>query len=235
MLGARPRGNGRPTDAVEAVAPGNEIAGKLVRLTVLAKRDARLVGVEVPNRNAFDAEPDFAARVQACGDEVLDHLVLRVHGDRAPSRQRRQVDPMTASAEAQLDPVMDEALALHPRPHAGLVEEIDGALLKHARADRALDLAAATDLEDDGLDAIPVQQVRKQEPGRARADDPHGRPYLHPDFPIGWAGCEGVRMERLRSLRIPRPAGRALQVPRAGSRCRTRARRVRGPARPHAA
>src|SRR6185369_3300044 len=150
-----------PADDVKSVAAGNEIARELARLATLAEGNARLVGVEVANRDAFDAEADVAARCEARGDEVLDHLVLGVHSDRAPAGEHRQIDTVALTAEAELDAVMEHAFALHPFADARFAEQIDGTLLQHPRANRALDVLARAVFEHDGVDPLKVQQVRK--------------------------------------------------------------------------
>ena len=50
---------------------------------------------------------------------------------------------MPLAVELELDPVVDDALALHPLADAGLAQQIDGALLEHAGADAVLDVLAA--------------------------------------------------------------------------------------------
>ena len=64
-------------------------------------------------------------------------------------------------------------------PTPGLHEQVDGALLEHAGAHALLDVVAAAGLEHHRLDALPVQEVREQEPGRAGADDPDLRAHVH--------------------------------------------------------
>ena len=83
--------------------------------------------------------------------------------------------------ELELDPAVDDPLAPHPPADAGLVEEVDHALLEHARADARLDVLAAPVLEHDRLDPLAMEQLRERESRRARADDPdlragHARP-----------------------------------------------------------
>ena len=57
-------------------------------------------------------------------------------------------------------------------PDARVAEQVDGALLEHARADPVLDVVAGAVLEHDRLDPLAGEQLREREPGRARADDP---------------------------------------------------------------
>jgi hypothetical protein len=169
---------------MEPVAAGQKIAGELVRLPILAKRDAGLVGIDVAHRDAVDVEQEIPAGVEPRRDQVLDDFVLCVDGNRAPARQLRKVDPVTPPAEAELDAVVDEALALHPLADAGLGEKVDGALFEHAGPNRALDLVPAADFEHDRLDALQMKQMRQQQASGAGADDPDTRPHLHRWLPI---------------------------------------------------
>src|SRR5207245_699458 len=80
--------------------------------------------------------------------------------------------PVPLAVELQLDALVDDPLALHALADPRLAQEIGGALLEHARPYALLDVLAAAVLEDDGVDALEVQQVRERQPGRAGADDP---------------------------------------------------------------
>jgi hypothetical protein len=55
-------------------------------------------------------------------------------------------------------------------PH--VVHQIDRALLEHTGSDAFDDVVPAAVLQDDGVDALPVQQVAENPPGRSGADDP---------------------------------------------------------------
>ena len=69
---------------------------------------------------------------------------------------------------ADLDAVVHQALAVHARADAGLVEQVHGALLDHAGADAAEHVLAGLPLEDDVVDAVRVQQLAEQQSRRAR-------------------------------------------------------------------
>jgi len=86
---------------------------------------------------------------------------------------------MSAPAEAQFDAVVDQALALQPLAHAGLHEQIHRALLEDAGAHAMLDVVAAPRFDDHRLDALPVQQVGKQQSRGTRTDDADLRTHLH--------------------------------------------------------
>ena len=72
---------------------------------------------------------------------------------------------------AELDALVDGALAVHPLSDAGLAQGVHGSLLEHAGAHALLDVLAVARLQHDGLDPVQVQQVGEQQAGRAGADD----------------------------------------------------------------
>jgi hypothetical protein len=135
------------------------------------------------HRHALRLEHDRAVAREPRGDEVLDHLVLRIHGDRLAAGELGQVDPVAARREAQLDAVMDEPFAREALADADRRQQVDGALLEHAGAQRALDLVAAARLEHHRLDAGEVEQVGQQQARRAprrRCRPASGRPPRRP-------------------------------------------------------
>jgi hypothetical protein len=76
------------------------------------------------------------------------------------------------AGELQLDPLVDEPFATQAIAYAHLGEQVDRPLLEHAGADSLLDVLAAPVLEDDGIDALEVQEVRQHESGGTGTDDP---------------------------------------------------------------
>ena len=157
---------------MEAVAAGDDVAAQLVVGSLVAEADARPLALEVVQRDVVDLEAQLAAGLQPRGDEVLDHLLLAVDGDRPPAGELGEVDAVPAPVEAQLEAVVDEALAVQALGDAGRVEQVDGRLLEHAGAHARLDVLARARLEDDRLDAPQVQQVGQQQPGRTGPHDP---------------------------------------------------------------
>src|SRR5215210_5308554 len=163
----------RPAHPVEAVAPGYEVASQLVVLAILLIADGRLLRLEVFDADGFGFEDDLSARLEPGGDEVFHHLVLAVDRDRASPGELEQVDAVALPVEPQLDAVVDHPLPLHPVADARLVQQVDRALLQHARPDPVLYVIAAAGLEHDRLDTLQVQQVREQQPRRSTPDDPN--------------------------------------------------------------
>ena len=85
--------------------------------------------------------------------------------------QLAEIDVVQRAAEAEIDAVVEHAFALHARADAGLDQQVARPLLDQAGADAALDIVAAAVLQDDGLDAREVQEMRQHQPGRPGADD----------------------------------------------------------------
>ncbi len=78
---------------------------------------------------------------------------------------------MALAREAEIDAVVHQSLAAHPGVDAGLAQQIDRALLEHAGTNPALDIVARAPLEDHGLDAALVQELREQQPRWTRPHD----------------------------------------------------------------
>jgi hypothetical protein len=82
-----------------------------------------------------------------------------------------QVDPVPDAAEQHLEPTVHEALAVHPRADARLVEQVDAHLLEDARTDAPQHILAGLSLEDDVIHPGPKEQLTEQQARRACADD----------------------------------------------------------------
>jgi hypothetical protein len=154
-------------DAVEAVAAGDRPAAQLVPGAVVRVADGRRVGIDL---DVADLEQQWLIRRPARLEQVLHDLLLAVDHDRAAD-QAGEVDPVAAALVAQLDPLVDGALAVHALADPGLAQRVHRALLEHARAHALHHVVAVARLEHDRLDALQVQQVREQQAGGAGADD----------------------------------------------------------------
>src|SRR5918998_291504 len=197
-------GEEAPGGAEEAVGPHDEVAGELLLLLGVvaeahlpglrvetgapAEKDAGPVGVEVAQACGRRLEHDAPARLQAGGVEVLYDLLLAVDDD-ALSREVRQGDPVPPPAEAELDPLVDGPLAVHPLPHARLAQQCRGGVLEHPGPDRGLDLLAAAKLQHHGLYAPQVQQVREQRTRRPAPNDAYLCAHLPP---VSHSTCAAV-------------------------------------------
>ena len=66
---------------------------------------------------------------------------------------------------------MNEPLLQHPRTHFSLEQQVDRALLEDAGANAPGDIIAALPFHDDIVDAIQIQELRKEKARGTRADD----------------------------------------------------------------
>ncbi len=82
---------------------------------------------------------------------------------------------MALAVELERDAVVDDALAVQPRAGADRAQQVDGALLEHARPDALLAVLAAAALEHDRFDPPAAQELGEGEPRRTCPDDPHLR------------------------------------------------------------
>src|SRR6185503_6031513 len=83
----------------------------------------------------------------------------------------RHIDAVTASLKTDVQLVVAQPTAADAGTDAHGRQEVDGALLQHARAHAIDHVIARTVLQDDRVDPVEVQQVPEQEPGRTGADD----------------------------------------------------------------
>jgi hypothetical protein len=164
---------------VEPVAAGDRVgvhlAGGTGRVDV---PQYRLVGFPVRDRGCRYPEIDVLALGQACGDQVLDHLGLRVDRDR-PAGELAEVEVVALPGELQVDATVLDAFLVQPGAEAGGAHQLDRARLQQPGALARLDVLAGAVLDDDGLDAGPPEQMGQHQTGRARTDDR----YLCPQLP----------------------------------------------------
>ncbi len=161
MLGPRRRRDRLPARPVEPVAADQKIAMQLLgRAVAVAKRDPRVLAVDPVQRHLPDRKDDRAARGQARGNQILDHFVLRVDDNPLAAGQLDEIDVMAAPVELKGYSGIEAALAHHPGTEPHPVHQVDDPLLEDPGADRAFDFGAAAILDDDGVDARAMQEVR---------------------------------------------------------------------------
>jgi hypothetical protein len=99
---------------------------------------------------------------------------------------------MAPPVEAQVDAVVDQALARQSIAETGFDEQIDRALLEDTRADPMLDVLPAASFNNDRFDPLEVQEMRQQQSGGPGADDPDLGPRDSAGTPnvvqSGWLG-----------------------------------------------
>ena len=129
-------------NAPETVATSCEVRLQGVGLACLAVVDLRSGRVGFVHMQRFGFEQELTAGFEAGGDQVLDDLLLAVHGDRSATGQFGERDAVSLTFEAQLDAVMHQPLALHAPTHAHGTQQVDGSLFEDASAHPLLDIVA---------------------------------------------------------------------------------------------
>src|SRR6185437_12563756 len=173
--------DGLTRDAVEAVAAGDEVAAQLAPAALVAVGDARAVAVDFGERHVVGLKAQRVARIEPDADQVLHHLGLTVDHDRRAAGQLGERDAVTLAVELERHAVVDDALAVHPLAGADRAQQVDRALLEHARPDTPLAVLAAAALEHDRFDPPSLQELGQRQPRRPRAHDPDlGRLGAHP-------------------------------------------------------
>ena len=156
---------------MKAIATGDEVAGEFVRHAVHRVAHARLIGVEIMHAHVLRAVDGAQASGLAGLHQVTRHLGLAVDHHMPAIAVACQVQAVALAAEEQLHAVVDQALCVHALTHTGLVQQIDGHLLQHARADPAEHVVRTLALQDHGVDARLEEQLTKQQARRACAND----------------------------------------------------------------
>src|SRR3981189_3985427 len=144
------------------------------RRAAVFRRGARAAG----EADAPGLELQRASVREPGGDQILHQLLLAVDGGGFAAGERRKIEMDEAVAEADVERMVDHAVATHARAEPELMDQIDGALLEHAGAHARLDMLAAAGFEHHAVDALAIEQVRKEQPRRACADDPDLRAHL---------------------------------------------------------
>ena len=80
---------------------------------------------------------------------------------------------MARAAEGEVDAVVPHALAREAPADADLAHQVHRPLLEHARAHALDHVLPAAVLEDDGVDALEMQQMPEHQAGGPGADDAH--------------------------------------------------------------
>jgi hypothetical protein len=168
-------GNRRTADAVEAVAPGNQVAVDLAMRAAVLKADHGSRRVERGHRHPLRFEVERPRGGQTRLDQISNDFVLAVDGDRLAAGQFGEVDAMPRPVAADIEAIVTQAVALKASPDAHRDQQIHGALLQHACPHAVDDVLAAAILDDDRVDAVEVQQVPKQQARRPRANDAYLR------------------------------------------------------------
>ena len=136
------------------------------------ERDIRCAGGDVVQGHFGRLVTHIATFGVAGGAKVALDFRLPVDGDRLPG-QTLQVDTMRTASEGQLEAPVHQTFALQPFANARLVQQGDSTRLQQARANARSYVFASALFQHYRGNALSVQQLRQQQPGRAAADDDH--------------------------------------------------------------
>ena len=155
---------------MKAVAAGNEVTLDFPLPSVEPVADARTVAVEVVQGHILRLVLREKAVGGASIHQVAGDLGLPVDHHRLAGESAK-VDAVAHAIDTELRPVVDQALAMHALAGTGFVDQVDPHLFDHARTNAAQDIVRRLPFEDDIVDAVPMQQLAKQQARRTGADD----------------------------------------------------------------
>ena len=127
--------------------------------TIMPIADPRRAILEIVHADIVRLELDLSTSGEACGDQVLHHLVLAVDHHML-ANEVGEIDPMIDAIEPHDHTRMQHAFLPHARTDSRVVQQLLGTVFQHARANAVLDIVPRTSLEHDELDALQVQQMR---------------------------------------------------------------------------
>src|SRR6476661_5240032 len=168
--------NARPADAVEAVATHYEIAVDFLASPAMLETDFRFLRLQVVNCDVVDLKEQRRAVGNSTVHEILHHFLLPVNRN-ALVHQFFEVNTVQIAIDADIDPPMQHALALHAAADADVDEEVSSPMLDQAGTDAILDVIAAAVFDDDRLDALKMQQPCQHKSSGPRSDNSDLRPY----------------------------------------------------------
>ena len=155
-----------------------------VVLAVVPEADRGLVAGEAVETGRFRLEQDRHAAREIGRDQVLHHLLLAVDVDELAAGQAGQVEVDQLAGKADVERLVDHALAAQPGIDAEVGHQVDGALLQHAGAHAAFDVFAALRLKHHAIDAGALQQQREEQPRGTGADDADLRAHCSIKAPV---------------------------------------------------
>ena len=140
--------------------------------------------IEIVDAGVGDFKVNLAAGGESRVGEIFYDFVLRVDGDGFSAGEVREIDAMRAAAETQIDSVVHQAFALQAFAHAGFFQQVYRALFENTGAHALLHVLAAAIFENDGFDAVEMQQMREHQACGPGADDANLRAHDGADLEL---------------------------------------------------
>ena len=131
-------------------------------VAVAAELDHGVVGIDVANSGAADAEDDVSALRHPAADKILEHLVLRINNDSLAIGQSLNVDVMALPVPLQGNALVEVALAQHAFAQPEVLHQFDDPVLQHTGANGFLDVVTASGFDNNCADPSAMQQMRQE-------------------------------------------------------------------------
>ena len=96
-------------------------------------------------------------------EQIPHDLLLAVDRHRG-TRQRRHVDMKQRAVQREIRAAMDKPLLVQPAGNAQAVHQVDSDLFQDTGANTAFHVEAVTTFDDDDLDPLTLQQMRRNMP-----------------------------------------------------------------------
>ena len=197
-------------DTMEPVARRNVIAGHLDHIAVFKVSNTRLIALNTLQANVFCLKNNLAAMGKTCGNKVLGDFGLAIDHHGCPTGQFFDVHMGALAVQADVDAAVDDAFFFHPRINANPFHQANRPHFQNTRTNAAFDIVAAFAFKDHRRNALHMQQMRQQQPGRAGPDNDDRN--MHGDFLtrlLFFCSClNGTRTILLRKYYACWPTGR---------------------------
>jgi hypothetical protein len=158
---------------VVSIATGDEVGFYRMEFAIPIERDLRPRAVKAADRNVTAFESNIAARGDPGMGEIRLNLGLTVHGDLAP-HEPLEIDSMHVIIECHLESAMHQTLPTQALIHTGLRQQLNGPGLEKPGAYPRSDIFKEAALDDDGIDAASLQELRQHQTRGAPSDDGNG-------------------------------------------------------------
>ena len=167
-------------DTMETVTGRNIITCKLNRVAILDIANTRPIAFDVVQTDIFCLKNNLTAMGKARGNQVLGHFGLAINHHARPAGKLFHVHMGALAVQADVNAAVDDAFFFHPRINANPFHQANRPHLQNARTNAAFDIVAAFALKDHRRNALHMQQMRQQQPGRAGPDNDDRN--MHGDF-----------------------------------------------------
>src|SRR5580658_3122432 len=152
---------------MKAIATCDIVTTNLICIT---HTNRRLAPINIVKRHFAAFETYIPSICQATGDQILHHLVLSIDGH-VFTREFYERDSVQHAIRSQVDAAMAQALAVETVAYTRFAQHLNTGVFQYPGPDSLLAIIAGFCFENDGADAVEVEQVRKHQARRPRSYD----------------------------------------------------------------